>query len=109
MFEHRRERDERVVSRVARDDAEAVKQTLLQNVGLGTVPVIRIVDADHGHNRVLLLKHEHDGRDLDIGYLEKTLSYVLQLWGQPVLLQTLMQGEPATYSRNEARFERVKD
>ncbi len=109
MFEYRREKNKLVVSRVANaDDWQDIKRTLLQNVGIGTVPVIHIVDADYRHNRVLLLRHEHDGRDLDPDYLEKTLAYVFQLWGRPVLLETQLQGSALTFSRTESGIERIK-
>ena len=109
MFEYRREKNKLVVSRVANaDDWQDIKRTLLQNVGIGTVPVIHIVDADYRHNRVLLLRHEYDGRDLDAEYLEKTLGYLYQLWGRPVLLETRMQGSAMTYSRTETGIERIK-
>ncbi len=109
MFEYKREQDKLVVSRVANEhDWEAVKQTLLKNVGMNTVPVIRIVDADFRHNRALKLQHEHDGRDLDLEYLERTMKYLFDLWGRPVLLETRVKDEPATFSRTDNGFERLK-
>src|SRR5690606_31038525 len=52
MFEYQREQDKLVVSRVADEtEWENVKQTLLKNVGMATVPVIRVVDADFRHTR----------------------------------------------------------
>jgi stage V sporulation protein R len=110
MFEYQQEQDKIVVSKVAdREHWEEVKQTLLKNVGMATVPVIRIVDADFHHNRVLVLAHEHDGRDLDVEQLEKTLNYVYQLWGRPVLLETRMGDGPATFSRSDSGFERIQN
>lgn len=109
MFEYKREQNQLVVSRVADEEEwEAVKQTLLRNVGMSTVPVIRVVDADFRHNRMLRLQHEHDGRDLELEYLERTMKYLLELWGRPVLLETRFKGEPVTFSRTENGFERLK-
>ena len=109
MFEHRRDKNKRVVSKVARDDDwQDVKQTLLASVGMGSVPVIHIIDADYRHNRALLLRHEHDGRDLESEYLERTLGYLYQLWGRPVLLETQVRGAATTFSRTESGFERIK-
>jgi stage V sporulation protein R len=108
MFEYQQEQNKIVVSRVAdQEEWEAVKQTLLRNVGMATVPVIRIIDADFQHSRTLLLQHEHDGRDLDLENVEKTLGYLYQLWGRPVLLETRMNGVHATFSRGESGFERL--
>jgi stage V sporulation protein R len=109
MFEYKRDQQQLVVSRVANEeDWETIKQTLLRNVGMNTVPVIRIVDADFRHNRSLRLQHEHDGRDLETEYLERTMKYLFQLWGRPVLLETRVKNEPVTFSRTENGFERIK-
>jgi stage V sporulation protein R len=61
---------------------------LIQNVGTGTIPVIKIEDADYSNNRGLFLKHRHDGRDLQLEYAEKTLQYLRQLWGREITLET---------------------
>jgi stage V sporulation protein R len=71
--------------------------------------VIRIVDADYRHNRALLLRHEHDGRDLELEYVEKTMGYLYQLWGRPVLLETRLKDASVTFSRTETGFERIKN
>lgn len=109
MFEYKRDQQQLVVSRVTtEEDWETIKQTLLRSVGMNTIPVIRIVDADFRHNRSLRLQHEHDGRDLEPEYLERTMKYLFQLWGRPVLLETRAKGEPVTFSRTENGFERIK-
>lgn len=51
-------------------------------------PYIVVEDGDYGGRRELYLKHYHDGRDLDLPYAEKTLSYVHQIWGRPVHLES---------------------
>lgn len=99
LFEYQREEDKYVVSQVSDDEHwEQIKQTLLRSIGMGNVPVIRITDADYMHNRVLYLTHEHDGRDLKMEYLEKTLGYVYQLWGRQILLRTAINGKQVLFS-----------
>lgn len=99
LFEYQREEDKLVVSQVSDDENwEKVKATLLNNVGMGTVPVIRITDADYMHNRVLYMTHEHDGRDLQMEYLEKTLGFVYQLWGRQVLMMTIINDKQVLFS-----------
>jgi stage V sporulation protein R len=83
---------------------QQVKDTLLRNVGMGAVPVIRIQDADYLQNRVLYLTHAHDGRDLQLEYAEKTLAYLYQLWGREVLLETSIQGTGYIFSYGEEGF-----
>lgn len=91
LFEYKSRGNEKVVSRVAdKDSWQAIKETLIQNVGTGTIPIIKIEDADYANNRCLFLKHNHDGRDLQLEYAEKTLQYLRQLWGREVALETII-------------------
>ena len=92
MFEHQRKDEDVVITHVSDEQHwRQVKETLLRNVGMGSIPVIRIEDADYQHNRLLYLKHDHDGRDLQLEYAERTLAYVYQLWGRSVFLETSVQ------------------
>jgi stage V sporulation protein R len=89
LFEYQSRGNEKVISRVADEDNwQSIKDTLIQNVGTGTIPVIKIDDADYNKNRGLFLKHSHDGRDLQLEYAEKTLQYLRQLWGREIILET---------------------
>jgi stage V sporulation protein R len=91
LFEYKSRGNEKVISRVADADSwQAIKDTLIQNVGTGTIPVIKIEDADYSKNRGLFLQHNHDGRDLQLEYAEKTLQYLRQLWGREVILETMI-------------------
>lgn len=109
MFEYERRDDEEVISRVSDEENwKQVKETLLKNTGMGSIPVIRIEDADYGHNRVLYLKHAHDGRDLGLEYAERTLSYLHQLWGREVLLETVVQGKGMMLSYDEDGFNQAR-
>jgi len=91
LFEYQTRGNEKVVSRVADEENwQSIKDTLIQNVGTGTIPVIKVEDADYNNNRGLFLKHFHDGRDLQLEYAEKTLQYVRQLWGREVALETTL-------------------
>ena len=91
LFEYQSRGNEKVVSRVADEDNwQAIKETLIQNVGTATIPVIKVEDSDYNNNRGLFLRHLHDGRDLQLEYAEKTLQYVRQLWGREVALETIL-------------------
>jgi len=68
------------------------------------VPVIRVIDADHEQRGGLRLRHEHDGRDLHLEYAEKTLEYLYRLWGQRVVLETVMDGEAYLLASDENGF-----
>jgi stage V sporulation protein R len=72
---------------------------------MGAIPVIRVIDADHDRRGELLLRHEHDGRDLNMDYAEKTLGYVRRLWRRPVVLETWLDGEVCRLRSGEDEFE----
>ncbi len=106
LFEFEPRGDNLVVTKVSDEEHwRDVKETLLRSVGMHAQPVIKIVDADYGNNRALYLKHEHDERDLHIGYAEKTLGYLYRLWGRRVLLETLMKGKKTLLSYGEHGFD----
>src|ERR671924_1354200 len=105
LFEYQSRGNEKVVSRVADEENwQGIKETLLQNVGTGTIPVIKVEDADYNNNRTLLLKHAHDGRDLQLEYAEKTLKYVHQLWGRDVALETLLDNRSTLLTFSDGKF-----
>jgi len=94
LFEYGSKKGEFVVTEVA-DDAgwEKVKETLVNSVGMGSIPVIKVEDADFEGTRTLLLKHDFDGRELDMENTEKTLAHAYRLWGRAVALQTIVAGK----------------
>jgi stage V sporulation protein R len=106
LFEYAPRGNKLVVTKVADEDSwREVKNTLLRQIGMGSTPVIKVVDADYGGNRTLFLRHFHDGRDLQLGYAEKTLGYLHQLWGRRVVLETVMQGKRTLLSYGEQGFD----
>ena len=101
-FQFEEKGDEIVVTHVAdEDDWRIIKDTMILNIGMGSVPVIKIEDADGLKNRTLILKHYHEGRDLDRENVEKTLCYTQTLWGHAVQLETLINSGKKVYSVNE--------
>ena len=94
LFQHEKRGKERVITKVSDDDNWAnVKETLIKNVGTGSIPVIKIEDADFGSQRTLYLKHYHDGRDLLLEYAEHTLKNTKALWEREVVLETIVNGK----------------
>ena len=108
MIEMEPEGDDLIVSRVSDEDNwKEVKRTLIAYTGMGSTPVIRIIDSDHGGNRTLLLRHEYDGRELLLEYAERTLRYVQQLWGRRVVLQTVLDDKEVAFSWDGSDFEQA--
>jgi len=105
LFQYEQKGEDVVVTKVSdRDEWKQVKETLLRAVGTGSIPVIKVVDADFGGNRTLLLQHEHDGRDLLLEYAEKTLAYLHRLWGREVAIQTQVNGKSSVLRYGESGF-----
>jgi stage V sporulation protein R len=96
LFQHEKRGKERVITKVADDENwPAVKENLIRSVGMGSIPVIKIEDADFGSNRTLYLKHYHEGRDLLLEYAEHTLMHLKSLWEKDVVLETIISGKPS--------------
>ena len=94
LFQHEKRGKERVVTKIADEENwEKIKDTLIQNVGTGFIPSIKVEDADFGKNRTLYLKHYHDGRDLQLEYAERTLRHVQALWEREVVLESEVNGK----------------
>lgn len=105
MFQYEPRGDEMVISKVSdKESWREVKETLIKNVGMGSIPVIKIEDADHNHSRTLYMKHYHDGRDLQLEYAERTLAYIHQLWRHEVVLETAVNGKKALLSYSDKGF-----
>lgn len=106
LFEYETQDDKIVVSRVSNEDHwREVKATLLRGVGMASTPVIRVTNADHGGKRTLYLEHEHDGRDLQLEYAEKTLQHLHTLWGRDTILETVLEEKPTLLSYGEEGFQ----
>lgn len=96
LFQHEKRGKERVITKVSdKDNWQEIKESLIKGVGMGSIPTIAVVDADFGKRRTLYLKHEHEGRDLQLEYAERTLKHVEFLWGREVVLETIVNGRPS--------------
>jgi stage V sporulation protein R len=66
--------------------------------------VIRIENADYNNNRVLFLKHCHDGRDLQLEYAERSLHYLHRLWGREVVMESVLNEKKVLLSFSEDKM-----
>ena len=105
LFEYARTDSTLVATKVADDEGwEDIKATLLRTVGTGGVPVIKVVDGDEGRRGVLLLRHEHDGRDLEQESAAKTLAHLYRLWDRQVVLETVLDGSACRLTFDDDGF-----
>jgi stage V sporulation protein R len=75
---------------------ERVRDQLVANMTNFGFPYIVVADGDYNNNRELYLKHQYEGAELDGAYARKVLEHVHALWGRPVYLETVADGEPVT-------------
>ena len=90
-FSHKRKRGY-VVEEVSDDHGwESVKKVLSKNIGTNTIPVVYVEEVES--DNTLILRHEHDGRDLDLEHAEKVVNHANVLWGDNAKLFTNIEGE----------------
>lgn len=94
MFAYERKKNGDVfISEVSdQDDWKVVRSDMIKNTGVNTIPHIYVdrIESDGS----LVLKHEHDGRDLDLDYADNVVSHVRSLWKEgDVKLFTIIENE----------------
>ena len=72
---------------------KTIKEEMLKNIAANSIPVI-YVDNIERDGKVLVLHHEHDGRDLKVEYAEKVVEHVKHLWKYDVKLITMIDDAP---------------
>ncbi len=75
-------------------DFKAVKQQLLYRLTNMGHPVIVVQDGNYRNRAELLLKHRHEGVDLDLEEARDTLRNLHALWQRPVNLETVVDEKP---------------
>jgi stage V sporulation protein R len=101
LYEYFLEEDKGFVTEVADENGwEQIRDTLCVNVGMGSIPVIKVKEMS-SKDRTLILEHEYDGRDLEMTYAGQTLKYLVELWGRPAELLTKLKGKEKRLVCNE--------
>ncbi len=70
---------------------EEVKKDLVKQVGGGSIPAVCVDDVSR--EGTLILRHEHDGRDLELQHANRVVEHVKSLWGRPVKFFTVIEDE----------------
>ncbi len=74
---------------------EKIKQRLLHGLTNHGRPWIYVVDGNYRNRGELLLRHDHQGVDLNVNKATDTLANVGAIWSRPVNLQTVFEGKPS--------------
>lgn len=78
-------------------DFKAIKAKLLFQLTNFGQPIIRVQNANFDNRGELLLEHLFEGIDLQPDYMSQSLQNVFKIWGRPVCLVTVMEGEPKVF------------
>lgn len=93
LFSFTDKKDHYVVDDVSDNQGwENVKEALIGQVAGNQIPVIGIEEVENG--KILVLHHEHDGRDLEVQYANKVMEHIKHLWKGEVRLLTIVDGTP---------------
>lgn len=71
---------------------EEIKGKLLQSLTNFGQPVIEVESTNFQNRGELLIKHIHQGVDLDLNYAAETLKNIHYIWKRPVNISTLQEG-----------------
>ncbi|WP_199925843.1 SpoVR family protein [Paenibacillus bouchesdurhonensis] len=77
---------------------ENVRDQLVESRINGGAPYIVIQDGNFNRAGELMLKHQYEGIELDLKYLERTLPHVYRLWGRTVHLESVVEDKKAIFS-----------
>ena len=80
-----------------RDFRSIKKKLLFQLTNFGQ-PIISVVDANHNNRGELLMAHLFEGVEMQPDYMQATLKNMYQLWGRPVAMATIVDGDPKIVS-----------
>ncbi|MCK6446889.1 MAG: SpoVR family protein [Planctomycetes bacterium] len=78
---------------VTERDWRKVKDRLLGDLAWGGLPQIELVAVDTEGRGELVLRHHHDGRDLQLQNARETLLRLAAIWKGPIELSTREEGE----------------
>ncbi|MBB6679065.1 SpoVR family protein [Cohnella lubricantis] len=77
---------------------EKVRDQLVYSRVNGGFPYLVVTDGDYQRTGELYLSHQFEGTELDQKYIERTLPYVVQLWGKPVHLESVVDDKKVLFN-----------
>jgi stage V sporulation protein R len=89
---------------IADRDFEAIKRSLLFRLTNMGHPVIVIGDGNFRNRAELLLRHRHEGVDLEVSEARDTLRNLHRVWQRPVTLETVVEDQPRLLSYDGDKF-----
>ncbi len=88
---HEREGYNKITDVSHEDTWRTVREDLIKNIGLNSVPVILVSELTK--DGTLVLKHQHDGRDLELSEANKVFEHINELWTGGVKFTTIIEDD----------------
>lgn len=85
---------------------ENVRDQLVYSRVNGGFPYIVVEDGDYERNGELYLKHEYEGMELDLKYVERTIPYIHQLWGKTIHLESMIENKKVLFTYDGKKHNR---
>ena len=93
LFSYGEKEDHIIVTDVSDEEGwKDVKNRLMKQIGGNSIPIIYVNDLEEGN--VLVLHHEHDGRDLQLTHAKKVVDHAKHIWENDVKLLTMVDDAP---------------
>jgi stage V sporulation protein R len=86
-----------------RDFPQIKKKFLFQLTNFGQ-PIISVIDANHNNRGELLLSHLYEGVELQPDYMQETMKNLQLIWGRPVAIATVLDGEAKVVTWDGSEF-----
>jgi stage V sporulation protein R len=103
LFEYMKVGNDYVVGEVSDEEGwKKIRNYLAVSVGMGSVPVIQVVEWVQKDN-MLILEHQFEGRELELNYAYETLKHVVDLWDSKVGLITYLDGKKKLVTCDETK------
>ena len=94
LFSYSLKKDTYTIDEVSDHDGwKLIRDDMVRNVGLNAIPKVYIEEVIKPDN-TLILKHEFDGRELDLEYAEQVCKNITDLWADPVKFFTVIEDDP---------------
>lgn len=89
LFQYETLQELKKITKITVPDWEEIKKTLIRNIGMNRIPLIKIVNDKYGKNNCLFLKHYYDGRELEPEFTRGTLAHFQYMWRASVIFETI--------------------
>lgn len=90
-------------------DFKEIKGKLLQQLTNFGNPIIEVESANFKNRGELLLKHVHQGVDLDINFAKDTMSNLYKVWKRPVAISTIVEEKSIFYIHDGHELKELKE